>query len=578
MMQNYAILIIAVLMCFSAKAQVFPPDITCVRGDTIFWEIPNNTCGMADAYYVYASNSKTGPYDKIATIINLNQDFYWHTGSGNQTWYYYLETLAQCPGEIALHSDTIDNQIPDLLPIDFVTVLNNQVTISWTPSDSEEVIGSIIYRVTPTGTIPIDTVFSGNQYVDTNANPTLQPEIFYVVAMEVCENTGIFDEPHFTTHLILGTNACERSISLEWNPYQNWTAGIDQQEIWGSINGSPIELIATVADTTTNFILENVNDGDTYCFYIEAIENTTGFRSRSNETCATIDVVQTASDLMMTNVTVTDDDQVQVDWYWNEDAELMNYQIARQKKGNDSIDILNFDPTTPLVYQNTYIDPVTVGDAGFTYSIKTFDTCGGGQTSTENVSTICLSGTTFGNNTNRLTWTDFELPNATVLGYEIFEKTDSGSDLLDQVSFEETEWMDELNPRLSSEANKCYCVEAIVALSLPDGTQQQVRSRSNTTCVGQSATIFAPNAFTPNGRNSQFKPKIRFGKAVLSYQMMIFDRWGTRLFQSDAIDKGWDGRSAKGQDMPVGAYTYIIRLQQPNGEFIEDKGVFVLLR
>jgi gliding motility-associated-like protein len=54
------------------------------------------------------------------------------------------------------------------------------------------------------------------------------------------------------------------------------------------------------------------------------------------------------------------------------------------------------------------------------------------------------------------------------------------------------------------------------------------------------ATIFVPNTFTPNGDglNDVFIP---VGKSIASIHLMIFDRWGELLYETDDMDMGWDG-------------------------------------
>ncbi|KAB2859039.1 MAG: T9SS type B sorting domain-containing protein [Flavobacteriales bacterium] len=52
--------------------------------------------------------------------------------------------------------------------------------------------------------------------------------------------------------------------------------------------------------------------------------------------------------------------------------------------------------------------------------------------------------------------------------------------------------------------------------------------------------LYIPNAFTPNGDgdNDVF---YAHGINIKEFEMMIFDRWGEKLFTSDDLDKGWDG-------------------------------------
>lgn len=52
--------------------------------------------------------------------------------------------------------------------------------------------------------------------------------------------------------------------------------------------------------------------------------------------------------------------------------------------------------------------------------------------------------------------------------------------------------------------------------------------------------VYVPQAFTPNkdGLNDVFMP---VGAGIKSYEMNIYNRWGTRLFTSNDPQKGWDG-------------------------------------
>lgn len=69
--------------------------------------------------------------------------------------------------------------------------------------------------------------------------------------------------------------------------------------------------------------------------------------------------------------------------------------------------------------------------------------------------------------------------------------------------------------------------------------------------------IFIPNSFSPNddGRNEIFFPIVR---NALSYELKIFNRWGTLLFISDNPATGWDG-TFRGKKLPFGNYFYVVK-------------------
>lgn len=91
-------------------------------------------------------------------------------------------------------------------------------------------------------------------------------------------------------------------------------------------------------------------------------------------------------------------------------------------------------------------------------------------------------------------------------------------------------------------------------------------------------TYFIPSAFTPNrdGHNEEFK-MTGLLKHLKSYRMRVYGRWGELLFESDDPDKGWNG-SFDGETVPTGYYLYIFELEDVNGDFKEEKGMFLLIR
>lgn len=66
-----------------------------------------------------------------------------------------------------------------------------------------------------------------------------------------------------------------------------------------------------------------------------------------------------------------------------------------------------------------------------------------------------------------------------------------------------------------------------------DTAKQEIR-------IDPEFTFYIPNAFSPNGdgTNDVFTGK---GIGIIAFRMMIFDRWGMLLYQTDDINKGWNG-------------------------------------
>jgi gliding motility-associated-like protein len=90
--------------------------------------------------------------------------------------------------------------------------------------------------------------------------------------------------------------------------------------------------------------------------------------------------------------------------------------------------------------------------------------------------------------------------------------------------------------------------------------------------------IWMPGAFSPNrdGLNDRYKPG--GGEAVTKFSMLIFNRYGEKVFESDNTAKGWDG-TYKLSRQPVGTYIYIVTYTDPvTGVISNLKGSFLLIR
>jgi gliding motility-associated-like protein len=89
-------------------------------------------------------------------------------------------------------------------------------------------------------------------------------------------------------------------------------------------------------------------------------------------------------------------------------------------------------------------------------------------------------------------------------------------------------------------------------------------------------TFVVPNAFTPNGdgHNDCFGVT-RWGDVQLE-EMVIFNRWGQRVFGTRNPSDCWDGTYG-GKPQPAGAYPYVIRAHTFCGE-ITKTGLVMLIR
>jgi len=144
------------------------------------------------------------------------------------------------------------------------------------------------------------------------------------------------------------------------------------------------------------------------------------------------------------------------------------------------------------------------------------------------------------------------LLNATTLNASSYTWQDGSTDSIFQVTQPGTYWV-------HVTVDNCIFADTIHILSCPP-------------------QLWFPNAFTPNndGINDVYRP---VGVSISRFHMIIFDRWGTLIFETNDMSQGWNGMS-KGQFNPPGTYTFIADYEVIDAPGVTRKvsGTFNLIR
>ena len=92
----------------------------------------------------------------------------------------------------------------------------------------------------------------------------------------------------------------------------------------------------------------------------------------------------------------------------------------------------------------------------------------------------------------------------------------------------------------------------------------------------EQSEVQIPDFFTPNndGRNDNFR--MFFSGQITDYSMIVYDRWGQKVFTSDNPTEGWDG-TKNGTPQNADVYLYLARFRQ-DGVEVEEEGQVSLLR
>jgi gliding motility-associated-like protein len=102
--------------------------------------------------------------------------------------------------------------------------------------------------------------------------------------------------------------------------------------------------------------------------------------------------------------------------------------------------------------------------------------------------------------------------------------------------------------------------------------------------VDKRIPVYAPNAFSPNGDNSNdyFTLFAKPNQVLEISALSIFDRWGNQVFDATSFppneeSQGWDGTS-RGQLLNSGVYVYMAEVTLIDGRKLQLEGEVLLMR
>lgn len=107
----------------------------------------------------------------------------------------------------------------------------------------------------------------------------------------------------------------------------------------------------------------------------------------------------------------------------------------------------------------------------------------------------------------------------------------------------------------------------------------QIKSdKEKTSCDDK---VEMPTSFCPScdGINVLYVP--HFKNPPLEYSLVIYNRWGEKMFESTDYLQGWDGKYTKKnktESAPAGNFFWTLSFAYPNSQKHECRGSFVLIR
>ena len=87
---------------------------------------------------------------------------------------------------------------------------------------------------------------------------------------------------------------------------------------------------------------------------------------------------------------------------------------------------------------------------------------------------------------------------------------------------------------------------------------------------------FLPNVFSPDGNGENDILKV-LGKGIVDLELVIYDRWGEKVFETTDQNIGWDG-TYKGRELNTAVFVYYLKINAINGETIKEKGNITVMK
>lgn len=481
----------------------------------------------------------------------------------------------------SLSPDNIDYKPP---LIEYVTVKpDNTVYIQWTKSESTALAGYYIaffidtlghnldsVKSLPTSiTLPYPLkLLNKHEITSTIDSVNKKPVRFQVQAFDINDTkstTGYHTTYHQTIFLKIDFDSCQSQMKLTWTNYIGWKDNLAGYQI--VLNGNPQPHVYGKQDTM-HYIPVAINAD--YTFSIIAFTKDASYKSSSNTVVLNTTMSKPGS-IQAQSASFINDHVVELHFGLDTLAELKNYKLYASTS-----------PSGPFVqtdsFLNIHINPFITYDtlkalSPRYYRLMAVNYCKFAVPDSD-LSTAVIATSQFSKNNILLSWNEYmHYPGQANTQYKLYRAI-GNEDFTFLKSIENNTFEDDVHSLIGkgSTGDICYYVEAI-------NSSTGDISKSSKTCIDLSGDVFIPEAFTPNDdeKNDVFIPSFAFLPASVDYHFIIYNRYGSKIFETTNPLNGWDGKLALGNKAPEGSYVYFISYPASNGKKIEKNGSFALI-
>ena len=529
------------------------------------------------ATYTVSREFPTGTWTTIYTGNKLN---YKDTIYRCKVFYNYKVEISDsygCTSVSNIKGDTCKNiQPPPVIIIDSVSVnASGQVVMGWQPSTNLDVDSYVIFLSNGSSLIGIDTIqgYNNTTYVVPGSSPGTSSLGYCISPVDSCGNYAI---PSITYNTIFLTapvyDLCSRTANLSWTPYSNLPKGILKYDIYCSVNGGIASVVGSSSGTTFSHV--GLNPGDVYCYFIRVRNSDLTITASSNTTCFTATGLPGPSYVYINSVSVnTESKQMEITYT----VDLTNpFKGCNIYKSEDGINFTKLafvasSTTQPQMYTDAKVKTL---EKNYYYSIQAADDCNNPGVWSDTSKSVVLHVSNDNENVfyNTLTWDDYTKWSGGVASFNIYRAVNGVFDPspISNVPVGTKTYIDNVQDFVSAQGKFSYYVEAVEGAGNIHGFMDLAKSNPADAYV--EASVFVPNAFAPKGINSFWLPVAQYVEKT-DYKVMVFNRYGVKVFETKSDTEGWTGDAATDD-----VYVYLIEYKNARGEYIQLKGHLNIIR
>ncbi len=485
--------------------------------------------------------------------------------------------------------------IPEIVSVD-INQTTQKAVIKWDIDISADIDGFIIKRQIFNQTGVVDGTFNTIAVIDNKnireyedistffgeAKPYENSEYYRVTSFKYIDGAKKYSNMSKIMSSIflfpVEFDVCSAQNTLKWNSAIGWEgASKIPYNIYNiSQTQNKAILIGTTNDTT--FIHKGLSSKTQYQYYIQI--NTDKQQAKSNDYIINSNLPENPKYLNADYASIVSENNIEVSFTVDDNKDSKTYILTRSLSKTANFENIRFFKSP--ISKIKYIDTVNSTITSYYYKLISLNICDNVSNNSNLAHNIILDVKIddLNKKINNLNWTAYTTWNGALEKYNIYRSFDNNEFEFVQ-STTDLSFSDDISKYTKSEfegkpaiGQFCYYVKAIEDDTNPYDIKGV--SKSNIACITQEPIFYVANVFSPNSnieQNREFKPKLTF---VSDYQMIIYNKWGEKIFETKNLSDGWNGK-IKGKLVQKGVYVYYISFKNASNSIIKKYGQISLI-